>query len=322
MIAASVPAAVLDRLRCPLCGGRVRRAASGLECGRGHPMPIRDGYVDASVPVPDLNTRRMFSSFGYQHTSFDRLPPQDVRVFGRYFADVAFDRLQGKVGLDAGCGNGRFAVHLASRVGALAALDGSSAIGVAARRLEAFPGAVAVRGDLRRPPLRPDSFDFITCVGVLHHFVDPREGFAALVRLLAPGGVLHVYLYSRPQDRTVRARVVAVAGALRRITVRMPLSAVRALSAAAACCLYAGLVLPGRLGERVRIATLRRQPLRMYREVPFRSLWEAVFDMLSAPLERRYSWDQVEPWYAGAGLVVDSVREDDGLVIVAHRPAA
>jgi SAM-dependent methyltransferase len=321
MIAASVPEAVLDRLRCPLCGGRVRRAPDGLECDRGHPMPVRDGYVDASVPVSDLNTRRMFSTFGYQHTSFDRLSPQDFRVFVRYYGDVPFERLQGRVGLDAGCGNGRFAVHLASRVGTLAALDGSPAIGVAARRLEPFPDAVAVRGDLRRPPMRPGSFDFITCVGVLHHFVDPREGFAALVRLLAPGGVLHVYLYSRPDQGTARARVVSTAGALRRVTVRLPLSAVRAVSAVAACCLYAGLVLPGRLGRRMGLSALQRLPLRMYRDVPFRILWEAVFDMLSAPLERRYSWDEVEPWYAEAGLVVDSVRDDDGLVIVAHRPA-
>jgi SAM-dependent methyltransferase len=284
-------------------------------------MPVRDGYIDASVPVPDLNTRRMFSTFGYQHTSFDRLSPQDSRVFGRYYRDVPFERLQGKVGLDAGCGNGRFAVHLASRVGTLAALDGSPAIRVAARRLESFPGAVAVRGDLRRPPLRPDSFDLITCVGVLHHFVDPGEGFAALVRLLAPGGVLHVYLYSKPERGTARARVVAAAGSLRRITVRMPLSIVRAVSAVAACCLYAGLVLPGRLGRRMGVRALERLPLQMYRDVPFRILWEAVFDLLSAPLERRYSWEEVEPWYTEAGLVVDSVRDDDGLVIVAHRPA-
>jgi SAM-dependent methyltransferase len=212
-------------------------------------------------------------------------------------------------------------VHLASRVGTLAALDGSPAIAVAARRLEAFPAAVAVRGDLRRPPLGPDSFDFITCVGVLHHFVDPTEGFAALVRLLTPGGVLHVYLYSRPEHGTARARVVAVAGTFRRITVRLPLSVVRAAGAVAASFLYAVLVLPGRLGEGVGIAALERLPLRMYRKLPFRTLWEAVFDVLSAPLERRYSWDEVEPWYAEAGLVVDSVRDDDGLVIVAHRPA-
>jgi SAM-dependent methyltransferase len=39
-------------------------------------------------------------------------------------------------------------------------------------------------------------FDFISCVGVLHHLPDPEKGWAALVDVLKPGGVMQVMLYS------------------------------------------------------------------------------------------------------------------------------
>jgi hypothetical protein len=51
-----------------------------------------------------------------------------------------------------------------------------------------------------------------------------------------------------------------------------------------------------------------------------RSLWLDTFDRLSAPIEHRYVWEELEPWYSANGLIVDSVRDESGLFILAHRP--
>ena len=39
-------------------------------------------------------------------------------------------------------------------------------------------------------------FDFINCVGVLHHLPEPDKGIKALAEKLKPGGILHVFVYA------------------------------------------------------------------------------------------------------------------------------
>jgi SAM-dependent methyltransferase len=40
------------------------------------------------------------------------------------------------------------------------------------------------------------SFDWINCVGVLHHMADPQAGLQALASKLAPGGLIHIFVYA------------------------------------------------------------------------------------------------------------------------------
>ena len=39
-------------------------------------------------------------------------------------------------------------------------------------------------------------FDFINCVGVLHHLPEPEKGIQALAQKLKPGGILHIFVYA------------------------------------------------------------------------------------------------------------------------------
>ena len=39
-------------------------------------------------------------------------------------------------------------------------------------------------------------FDFINCVGVLHHLPNPIQGIQALAKKLAPGGIFHIFVYA------------------------------------------------------------------------------------------------------------------------------
>ncbi|HYE75676.1 MAG TPA: class I SAM-dependent methyltransferase, partial [Blastocatellia bacterium] len=42
----------------------------------------------------------------------------------------------------------------------------------------------------------PGEFDLINCVGVLHHLPDPIRGIQALAPKLAPGGLMHIFVYA------------------------------------------------------------------------------------------------------------------------------
>ena len=56
-----------------------------------------------------------------------------------------------------------------------------------------------------------------------------------------------------------------------------------------------------------------------YRDKPFRSLVLDTFDRLSAPVEHRYTWEDLDP-VLGSRPVVDAARDETGWFILAHKP--
>lgn len=313
-----------ESLRCPVCHLAVAELpdGSGFVCPEGHRMEFVDGYLEAGRADGDELSRRTAESFGYEWTTFDDVRSED-EVFARwYLQDLQLDALAGKTGLDAGCGKGRFTRYLAPHLGVLVALDASEAISIATRDLAGFANVRTVHSDLRSAPFQDESFDFVSCLGVLHHLEDPHRGFQQLVRLLRPGGTMLLYLYSRPSDHGIRWAGIELARLFRRVTVNTDRRVLRWLSAGVAAVLETVLVTPGRLGDRWNLRSLAQLPLAVYRQRSFRALWLDTFDRLSAPVEHRYLWPDLEPWFVGDGLVVQSVRDEAGFFIVAKRPIA
>ena len=106
--------------------------------------------------------------------------------------------------LDAGCGTGvssDYLCHLNPGSRLLAVDISSGALEVARERLRRS-GAAAQVEELRIEQrslldLQDEGeFDYINSVGVLHHLREPEAGLRALAKRLAPGGVLHLFLYA------------------------------------------------------------------------------------------------------------------------------
>jgi SAM-dependent methyltransferase len=321
---------IIERLRCPACSAAVEEAPldetgrpAGIRCDNGHAYDLRDGYLDCSQPRSSGgSTDRTFASFGFEWNNFDDVREEDESFAEVYFRDLDLAGLAGKVGLDAGCGKGRYTRFLAAHLEATAALDGSSAVEAAARNLAEWPSVLVVKSDLREAPFAPKSFDFVSSLGVLHHLDDPREGFERLLDLLVPGGQILLYLYSRPATFGVRSAALSLASALRKVTVRLPHGVLKVVSAPIAALLYWGVVTPGAFGERRGVPFLAGLPMSAYRGKPFRSLDLDTFDRLSAPVENRYVWRELAPWFSETGMVVDAARDETGWFVLAHKPLA
>ena len=106
--------------------------------------------------------------------------------------------------LDAGCGTGvstDYLCHLNPGSSVLAVDISPGALEVARERLRRSDGAGKVK-ELRveqRSLLDlgdEGPFDAINSVGVLHHLARPEAGLRALAERLAPGGLLHLFLYA------------------------------------------------------------------------------------------------------------------------------
>jgi SAM-dependent methyltransferase len=122
--------------------------------------------------------------------------------------------------LDAGCGMGRWTLGLLRLGCRVLAVDHSaSALETVRREMERLcPEAVAagrletLRADLLDPPaaLLERRFDLVYCFGVLHHTGDTRRALGNLARLVAPDGLLFLYLYGTRSMTLARGVVLGV----------------------------------------------------------------------------------------------------------------
>ncbi|MEB3229715.1 MAG: class I SAM-dependent methyltransferase [Leptolyngbyaceae bacterium] len=110
------------------------------------------------------------------------------------------DRLDARI-LDAGCGTGvgtEYLVHLNPQAQVVGLDLSEGALKVATERCRRS-GADRVEFhhlSLYDVDQIPGEFDLINCVGVLHHLPDPKRGIQALSRKLAPGGIMHIFVYA------------------------------------------------------------------------------------------------------------------------------
>ncbi|AFY31001.1 class I SAM-dependent methyltransferase [Calothrix sp. PCC 7507] len=102
--------------------------------------------------------------------------------------------------LDAGCGSGvgtEYLVHLNPQAQVIGIDLSAGTLEVAKERCKRS-GADRVEFhhlSLYDVEQLPGEFDLINCVGVLHHTPDPIRGIQALAKKLAPGGLMHIFVY-------------------------------------------------------------------------------------------------------------------------------
>ncbi|KJH72077.1 class I SAM-dependent methyltransferase [Aliterella atlantica] len=139
------------------------------------PEPILD------EPPPGYNWRwNWLAAYGF--CTGQKPQKQDIRI------------------LDAGCGSGvgtEYLVHLNPHAQVVGIDLSAGTLAVAKERCQRS-GANRVEFQqlsLYDADKLPGEFDLINCVGVLHHLDDPIRGIQSLAKKLAPGGLMHIFVY-------------------------------------------------------------------------------------------------------------------------------
>jgi len=111
------------------------------------------------------------------------------------------DFFHNKVCLDAGCGSNANATVSMLRMGAkkVYAVDlDKSILETAPRLLRGFEGRYVLDvGNVLDLDYKDEFFDFVLCVGVLHHTVDAMRGMQELTRVTKKGGCLYITIQGK-----------------------------------------------------------------------------------------------------------------------------
>ena len=206
----------------------------------------------------------------------------------------------GKLGLDAGCGFGKDLDRIARGSGAeMVGADLSGRIDVAAQATADLPHVHLMQADLYTLPLRQGRFGFVLSLGMLHHLPDPALGFRSLLPLLAPGGMIQIWVYKRGGENLS----VKAFQAVRSLTVSWPYASHRAMGYVAGTGQWLCCTLPVRLLEGLGLSRLARR-IPFYENAPLglRSVAMNWVDNFHVPVWHSHRREEIASWFEAVAL--------------------
>ena len=212
-----------------------------------------------------------------------------VRDFFLDAIRIPVEELDGKVVLDAGCGNGSQSVAYTEFGPEVIALDLSSGLehGHAYRHMHkgARPDRVHfVQADLQSPPLAPGCIDIIHSTGVLQATPNTKRTFEALCPLVQPDGTFYVWLIS------YEPVVTPLLNAIRTVTTRIP---------SPAFARVARLMAPP---YQLFCSAVNALGIRSYPPMERREAALAIMDIFGSPYAHYHSYPEVVSWFREHGF--------------------
>ena len=203
-------------LACPKCSETFNIKSNKYFCRNQH-------HFDIVNQIPRFTINDNYAlSFGIQ---WNRYPKTQLDSFTK--TDYSMARLERIVGnlqvfngrkvLEVGCGAGRFTELMLKAGAKLFAMDLSNA--VEANRLNniGISGNYFVcQGDILEPPILPEQFEIVICLGVVQHTPNPKNTIKALFKQIAPGGTLFIDSYSHEYPLTISRKI------LRNLLLKLP----------------------------------------------------------------------------------------------------
>lgn len=281
---------------------------------------ITDESVAGSLPAKNPTRHANLdaatvASFGDEWSRYDQSglnASEQRRIFERYFRIFPWQSLPPSAeGFDMGCGSGRWAELVQSRVGKLNCIDASQeALEVARRNLAHCANVTFILSSVDNSPLPEASQDFGYSLGVLHHIPDTGAAMASCVRLLKPGAPFLVYLYYRFDNRPAWFRAIWKMSEIFRAAISATPSWLKRIATDfIAVTVYWPLARLAKFGEKLGFDT-HNMPLYGYRDYSLYTMRTDARDRFGTPLEQRFTREEIRTMMSAAGLV-DIVISDE-----------
>jgi SAM-dependent methyltransferase len=239
----------------------------------------------------------------FTQTSSDLSPHERKELFQQYFRIFPWQELPpDAVGLDAGCGTGRWAIETVERTGCLHVLDASADALEVARQNLAGRNVIFHLASVSDIPLKDASLDFAYSLGVLHHVPDTAGALRHIASKLKPRAPFLVYLYYALDNRPIWYRTVwKIADAARLTLSRWPDQAKLRASFVIAAAVYWPIARFCACLAAVGVPT-HSIPLEAYKDRGFYTMRTDAYDRFCTALEKRFTKKKIEEMLRASGF--------------------
>jgi ubiquinone/menaquinone biosynthesis C-methylase UbiE len=245
--------------------------------------------------------------FGEEWQRFDqaKLPDKEkLEIFDNYFKIFPWHLLPvtGGIGMDVGCGSGRWAEVVAPKVQKLYLLDASqNALSVAKNKLK-NPNIEFICKAINDDMFAENSLDFAYSLGVLHHLPDTEDALSAIYKILKPGAPFLVYLYYKFDNRPCYFKLLwRMSEGLRYLISRSPFFVRSLISEVIAYTIYWPLARTALLLEKLGKLP-NAWPLSFYRNKSLYTMRTDALDRFGTRLEKRFSKREIEAMLQNVGF--------------------
>jgi SAM-dependent methyltransferase len=262
------------------------------------------------IPVYDNTTNfdeKTVTSFGDEWQAFHGFDEGDIkRVGDDYFDIVTKEMLNESTSvLDIGCGSGRFIKYLGNRAGFIVGADPSEAIFAADQLIGRNDKVKLVKVSANDLPFEKESFDFVYCIGVLHHIPDTFKAMQACVEKVRKGGYFLTYLYYNFDNRGTAFRTVYKLSNLVRLGIcKLPKKPKKIVCDILAVSVYMPFILLNRGLKKIGVGKNIRGkiPLVGYENKSFYIIRNDSLDRFGTPLEQRFTKKEIQEMMEKCGL--------------------
>ena len=238
----------------------------------------------------------------YNQSSLKEEEAKDL--FSRYFNIFPSNFLQDdKVGIDIGCGSGRWAKHIAPLVKELHCVDASyQALNVAKNNLDSFDNCIfthATTDDLRS---LDNKFDFGYSIGVLHHIPDTKKALIDCISILKKGAPFLIYLYYNFENRGLLfVTIWKISNYFRIFISRLPFFIKKKITDFIALTIYLPLKYMYIFFEFMKF-NVSFMPLYFYKNKSFYTMRTDSLDRFGTIIEKRFSKKDISELLESAGF--------------------
>ena len=244
-------------------------------------------------------------AFGEEWNKFQHFKKTDLDKIGQdYFDLIKLDEWKDCVALDVGCGSGRWAQFLNPYFKFIEAIDPSDSVFSASQNLAAFKNIRVTKAGVGNIPFPDQSFDFVYCLGVLHHIPDTSAALRKCYEKLKTNGRFLFYLYYNFENRGIIFKLIFHISSLFRFVIsRLPKKLKHFICDLIAALVYLPITWFSTMISLFSEKIASQIPLSYYRKTSFEIMRNDSLDRFGTPLEKRFSKNEIEKMLKDAGFI-------------------
>ena len=268
--------------------------------------------------------KKTAKTYGFLWAKGTGLNPVDIWHFNGMQEVIDEPIIRGRRGIEvgSGCGFDSYIMAKSNPSVQLISMDMSDGIYKTREMTSGLGNVRTIQGSALEIPFKNNVFDFAYSFGVLHHTSNPEQGLCEIARVLKNGSPAFLYLYEDHAETPIKHFALNIVSSLRFITVKMPPAILNMLAWVASPLVFILFTVPAKILKKFKITAYMagKMPFN-FGTTPF-SLRGDLYDRFGAPIEYRYSREQVFDIFTQAGfsdICVTRLKDTAGWVVWGHK---